>query len=80
MSNTAAAVAPKSDFAVATLAHAKLRALQPSKRSNAFRKLAPHIRHLVTEECKGEAHSNAHIDYCMCCLNYSWSRSLKRSM
>lgn len=56
----------------------KLRALPAGKRRRkAFDKLDAEMQHLVTEECTGDAHSNGFIDHCMCCLNYTWGRSLR---
>lgn len=66
--------------ATAQAAHilVKFRAMQPSKRFTAFKKLDKEMQTLITEPCRGEAHSNAHIDGCSLCLNYSWGRTLKR--
>jgi hypothetical protein len=44
----------------------------------AFDKLDADTQEAITEPCLGEAHSNPHIDYCMCCMGFSWGRSLKR--
>ena len=77
---TIKSAAPKSDLDVARTAHAKLIALPYPKRFKAFRKLDSNIQELVTQPCNGEAHSNAHIDYCMVCLNTSWGRVIKQAM
>ncbi len=44
----------------------------------AFDKLDPATQEAITEPCLGEAHRNPYIDYCMCCMGFSWGRSLKR--
>ncbi len=32
------------------------------------------MRQAKTENCPGEAHSNAYIDNCMICLNHGWGK------
>lgn len=54
----------------------QLRAMTPAKRRRAFGNLTPAAQLAVTVPCDGEAHSNAYIDSCGSCANYSWGRML----
>lgn len=56
---------------------AKLRAMKPKARAKFFRTADPATIEALTEPCTGEAHSNAHIDHCMVCLDVTWGRVLK---
>ena len=53
-----------------------LRAMTPAKRRRAFSNLTPLAQEAVTVPCHGEAHTNAFIDSCCSCANYSWGRML----
>ena len=55
----------------------KLRAMRPSKRFSAFRKLPEDTKLAITEPCPGEAHRNPYIDNCVVCLHTTWGRTLR---
>lgn len=57
---------------------AELREIPASQRYRIFRELSPEQQEAITVPCDGAAHSNAHIDNCGLCVNYTWGRMLPR--
>jgi hypothetical protein len=55
----------------------QIHAMAPKERMKFFRRASKEQIEELTEPCPGEAHANAHIDYCMSCLGVIWGRKLK---
>ena len=57
----------------------KVRKMSPKSRRRFFGKATPEQLEALTVPCTGEAHSNAFIDNCGCCMGVTWGRMLKTS-